>query len=477
MNDHIVLALRLAALVVASTALSGCMHALFAVASPAMNAAMEASLTPEAVGITTSRWRGQSCSQLETSHTHMSEQQQKAAATGDGGLAKTHGWQVDAINQVRREQGCLGGPATVPPSGQVTAYGYCFSSTETVNYLTPVFTYRDFYADGGAAESAAFNAMLRSTYGVEDGRGACLMEDSPTNAAAAVERFANTTRLQMNWDTVHVPWTPPPIEKAAKVSAAPLPVAPTTDGSSGSMGMGLTLESPSADLVSALGLKSSAGAWVVSVAPGSAAAKAGVKPMDVILDLSGQVVSTPTDVMAIAGKLRPGYKAPLSVWRSHANLELTLVIPAGVSAPAVISDAVAAAPTVPANRAPAASQTQQSATPAGAMYCHALLATQHTYGATVSPVKLIAGAANGMQHSLNGYIAHVKQAQSGVWGDFKLNTAVCVQGAPVCIAEAKGPTGKTQNAFQFCHATQAEADAQLKEMHQGDPQVVVVDWP
>ena len=118
---------------------------------------------------------------------------------------------------------------------------------------------------------------------------------------------------------------------------------------------------------------------------------------------------TCTDVMSIAGKLRPGYKAPLSVWRSHANLELTLVIPAGVSAPAVISDAVAAAPTVPANRAPAASQTQQSATPAGAMYCHALLATQHTYGATVSPVKLIAGAANDMQHSLNGYIAHVKQ--------------------------------------------------------------------
>ena len=474
MNDHIVLTLRLAALVVASTALSGCMHTLFAVASPAMNAAMEASLTPEAVGITTSRWRGQSCSQLETSHAHMSEQQQKSASTGDTGMAKTHGWQVDAINQVRREQGCLGGPATVPASGQVTAYGYCFWGSETVNYLTPVFTYRDFYTDGGAAESAAFNAMLRSTYGIEDGRGACLMEDSAANAAAAQERFASITRLHTNWDTVHVPWTPPPIEKAAKVTAAPLPVASTTDGSTGSMDMGLTLESPSADLVSALGLKSPAGAWVVSVAPGSAAAKAGVKPMDVILDLSGQLVSTPTDVMTIAGKLRPGYKASLSVWRNHANHELVLAIPEGLSASVPNNKTGAASPAVPANVVTEAPRVQQSANTAGA-YCTTQLFTLGAYGSTVSPAKLIAGAAGDKQPSLMSYIAHVKQTQPGVWGDF--NTVSCAPDAVICVANALGPTGKIQKAVEICYATQAKADALLKEMREADPQAVMVDWP
>lgn len=67
--------------------------------------------------------------------------------------------------------------------------------------------------------------------------------------------------------------------------------------------------------------------------------------------------------------------------------------------------------------------------------------------------------------------------QPGVWGDFKLNADVCVPGAVVCMAEAKGPTGKTQNAFAFCHETQAKADTELSQMRQGDPQAVLVDWP
>lgn len=474
MNDHAVLTLRLAALVVASATLSGCMHALFAVASPTMNAAMEASLTPEAVGITTSTWRGKSCSQLETSHTHMSEQQQKSAATGDTSMAKINGWQVDAINQVRREQGCLGGPATVPSSGQVTAYGYCFSVSETVNYLTPMFTYRDFYSDYGAAETAAFNEMLRSTYGVEDGRGACLMEDSPANAAAAIERSANVTRLQMDWDTVHVPWTPPPIEKAAKSTAAPVSSASASGGSTDSVSMGLALESPSADLVSALDLPSTTGAWVVSVAPGSVAAKAGVKPMDVILDLSGQLVSQPTDVMTIAGKLRPGYKAPLRVWRNRTNHELVLAIPEGLSASVSNAKTGAVAPAVTASVATEAPQVQQSANTAGA-YCTAQLFTQDAYGSTVSPAKLIAGAAGDKQPSLMGYIAHAKQTQPGVWGDF--HTVACAADAVICVAEALGPTGKIQKAYEFCYATLAEADDLSKEMREADPQAVVIDWP
>jgi hypothetical protein len=125
---------------------------------------------------------------------------------------------------------------------------------------------------------------------------------------------------------------------------------------------------------------------------------------------------------------------------------------------------------VPANGATATSSTD-------ALYCTAVVSTQHTYGATVSPVKLISGAANDMQTSLKGYIAKVKQEQPGVWGNFILNPAVCAPGAVVCMAEAKGPTGKTQNAFEFCHPTQAKADAELSQMRQGDPQAVVVNWP
>jgi hypothetical protein len=132
---------------------------------------------------------------------------------------------------------------------------------------------------------------------------------------------------------------------------------------------------------------------------------------------------------------------------------------------------------MPADGVTVASPVQQSATSVGAMYCTVLLSIQHTFGATVSPVKLIAGAANNMQPSLKSYIAKEKQEQPNVWGDFKFNSAACAPGAVVCMVEAKGPTGKTQYAFQFCHSTQAKADAELNQMRQGDPQVVVVDWP
>lgn len=158
-------------------------------------------------------------------------------------------------------------------------------------------------------------------------------------------------------------------------------------------------------------------------------------------------------------------------------------LPPGALTPAISSSVPSTAaqvsmrPTIAADGVTAAPPVRQSATSVGAMYCTAALSTQHTYGATVSPVKLIAGAANNMQPSLKGYIAKVKQKQPSVWGDFNFNTPTCAPGAMVCMVEAEGPTGKTQNAFQFCHSTQAKADAELSQMRQGDPQAVVVDWP
>ncbi|MGG5872242.1 PDZ domain-containing protein [Pseudomonas peli] len=213
-----------------------------------------------------------------------------------------------------------------------------------------------------------------------------------------------------------------------------------------------------------------AGVVVLATVPSSGAQQAGILSQDVIVAVDGQPIADSIDFRVAVAKAAIGSRVNLKVWRGSAFNIVPVVVGPGESQ-------VAVAPPVPANGVTAASPVQQSATLAGAMYCTAVLATQHTYGATASPVKLIAGAANDMQPSLKSYIAHVKQAQPGVWGDFKLNTAVCAPGAVVCMAEAKGPTGKTQNAFEFCHATQAKADAELTQMRQGDPQAVVVDWP
>ncbi|MDR0277355.1 MAG: PDZ domain-containing protein [Paucimonas sp.] len=361
--------LQIGGLLLVGGLLSGCVaqvaHAVF---SPAIESFSHSMQTPENVGITTSTWRGKSCEELASSYDYMADTQRKTAASGDAHMAKVHGWQIDAIQQVRREQGCLGG--TVAQAPQVTV---------------------------------------------------------PVVAAAPLQPVASTAAV-----------------------ANPL---------------GLTLGSPAPELVKALGLENGEGAWVVSVAAESAAAKAGIKPMDVILDVSGQVVSRPGDVQAITGKMRAGYKASVTVWRDRASHEVALIVPAGLSAPVaqVTTPAPAPVPSTPVM--------------ADARYCSAVLATQHTHGATISPVKLIPGAASDIRSALDRYIARVKEVQPGVWGNLAVNATVCMPGAMVCSAEGKGPAGKTQNAFAFCHPTQAQADTNWAQMKQGDPQAVVVDWP
>ncbi|BBP58352.1 PDZ domain-containing protein [Pseudomonas sp. St316] len=208
-----------------------------------------------------------------------------------------------------------------------------------------------------------------------------------------------------------------------------------------------------------------AGVVVLAAVPGSGAQQAGIVPQDVIVAVDDRPIADSIDFRVAVAKASIGSRVNLKVWRGNAfSIVPVLVGPGGTQ--------VSVTPTAMANGVTAA-----SAVPAGAMYCTAVLSTQHTYGAAVSPVKLIAGAASDMQPSLKNYIAKVKLQQPGVWGDFKLNSDVCAPGAVVCMAEAKGPTGKTQNAFEFCHATQAKADAELAQMRLGDPKAVLVDWP
>lgn len=206
-----------------------------------------------------------------------------------------------------------------------------------------------------------------------------------------------------------------------------------------------------------------AGVVVLTTVPGSGAQQAGILSQDVIVAVDNRLIADSIDFRVAIAKASIGSRLNLKVWRNNAfSIVPVLVAPGGTQ--------VSMTPTVTANGATAV-------VPVAAMYCTAVLSTQHTYGAAVSPVKLIAGAASDMQPSLKSYIAKVKQEQPGVWGDFKLNSAICAPGAVVCMAEAKGPTGKTQNAFEFCHATQAKADAELAQMRQGDPKAVLVDWP
>lgn len=213
-----------------------------------------------------------------------------------------------------------------------------------------------------------------------------------------------------------------------------------------------------------------AGVVVLGTVTGSGAQQAGILPGDVIVTVGNQAVADTADLRVEIAKAPIGSSVSLKLWRSNAFTVIPVVVGAGESQ-------VSSAPSQPVSASAGAAVAMPAAPVSEGMYCHAVLATQHVAGATGSTVKLIEGAADGMQPSLTNYIAKVKQEQPNVWGDFSFKPGLCSPGAPVCMAEAKGPTGKTQNAFEFCHSTQAQADAQLSQMRQADPKSVIVDWP
>lgn len=475
MNDQRISAVRLGAVSIFAASLSGCAAAVVGVWDPMMQSAADATMTPEKVGISTSTWRGKPCSELESSYNFMATRQQESTASGDSMQAKTSGWQMDAINQVRSEQGCIAGTSggSTPTSGQVTAYGYCYASSEHYVYVTPMFTYRDFYTDRGGAESDAFTAMLSSTYAEKVNAGACTMEDSPAKAQAAIERVAGQTTMELGRETVRVAWTPPPIIKTPRPQAVAPVVAvsksvgvPNDSSKFLSDDLGLTLETPGAELVKALGLRERNGAWVVAVTPGSPAAKAGIKPMDVIQALSGQVVNMPGDLQTIAGKLRAGYKAPMGVWRDRTSHELTLIIPATPSHSLAAANTTVVVPT-------AVSDTAKPSAAPGKLYCHAYVFVQKQPGGYQSPIVERAGESRDpavMMASLSAFVAKVRQQQPDQWRPFNFPLAQCSSPSGYCFANAESSFFKAeQSAAQFCFLTRAEAETDLQKFNTFTP--------
>ena len=86
--------------------------------------------------------------------------------------------------------------------------------------------------------------------------------------------------------------------------------------------LGVTLQDLSAPLAASFDLKTPDGALVASVAPGSAADKAGLKPGDVITALDDTPVHVAGDVSSRVGMAQPGDPLKLAVWRDRAQREL-----------------------------------------------------------------------------------------------------------------------------------------------------------
>ncbi len=93
------------------------------------------------------------------------------------------------------------------------------------------------------------------------------------------------------------------------------------------IGIGLSPFPITEELAEALGLpKKDPGVMVDSVEEGAPAAKAGLKPRDVIQKVDGKVVKVTTDIQRIIFPKAPGSKVTLSIWRNGANKEIVTTV-------------------------------------------------------------------------------------------------------------------------------------------------------
>lgn len=90
--------------------------------------------------------------------------------------------------------------------------------------------------------------------------------------------------------------------------------------------LGVSIQEVNQSLAESFKLKQPDGALVSSVTPGSAAAKAGLEPGDVILSFNGQPIGRSGDLPALVGAAKPGDKATLEVWRDGKKIEVPVVL-------------------------------------------------------------------------------------------------------------------------------------------------------
>ncbi|MGI4813168.1 MAG: DegQ family serine endoprotease [Janthinobacterium lividum] len=90
--------------------------------------------------------------------------------------------------------------------------------------------------------------------------------------------------------------------------------------------IGVAIQEMDQTLAKSFGLDQARGALVASVEPGSPAAKAGIKPGDVILQVDGKAVDDSTSLPEEIAEHRPGSTTHLDVWRDRKDRDIAVTV-------------------------------------------------------------------------------------------------------------------------------------------------------
>jgi len=94
----------------------------------------------------------------------------------------------------------------------------------------------------------------------------------------------------------------------------------------GWLGVSIVTQPIDQDLQKSLSLKSKKGALINSVEPGSPADKAGLKQYDVVVEVNGQIVESPTDLRMKIADIQPGTKVEIKLVRDGKDKTITATI-------------------------------------------------------------------------------------------------------------------------------------------------------
>ncbi|MEZ5565923.1 MAG: DegQ family serine endoprotease [Gammaproteobacteria bacterium] len=90
--------------------------------------------------------------------------------------------------------------------------------------------------------------------------------------------------------------------------------------------LGIGIQGMNGELATSFGLEKPEGALIGKVDDDGPAAKAGLKPGDVILAYDGHPIEHSADLPPLVGETKPGTTVPLKVWRDHDSRQLKVTV-------------------------------------------------------------------------------------------------------------------------------------------------------